>query len=531
MSLYFLKLESLILAVTTASLIVFLSKNTSLIASTDSLTRLDFNLNNFNNLYFLWTNIDYIYTYFIPLITLLFLVIYREVSNQSVAITNIVLLSVPLFLSKLLTNLNNNIFNDNINNSTNLLLFNSINKYHPLLLYLVVIGIICSSISMFYNSKSAKNTSLNSYYFTTIGVILTAILITMYAGSWWAYQEGSWGGWWAWDPSETFGLLILIGAVALLHSIFLLKKTSIFKLSKLIISAIIVSSYIILQLNFGITSHNFGLKDSDNSLLINVYIFFLYLFILLSYLITVRAAQLNNFTFYYTRAKTTFNYYTALIYILIILSILPLLTDLIWKKFEVNTINFSVNYYLMSGLVLSTLIQWFNIKENIKLSSYILLISLFTISFLSSVYLLFFLALLSLTNFNKVHVTLLLYVLVSWLSNNYIFNYWIENSTLSEFSVLNIKVLNYPLVSQNSLTNLLNSTYSILSISSNAQSGSIFFLDISGSDYAQIFKSDNDRIFITSKTYDNSTFLLLLFFFLLVKYLINFLNSSYIIKC
>lgn len=531
MSLYFLKLESSVLTITIISLIVFLNKNMSSIANVDSLTRLDFNLNNFNNLYFLWTNIDYIYVYFIPLIALFFLVMYREISNQSVIITNIVLLIIPLFSAKLLTNFSNSIFNDNINSSANLLLFNSINKYHPLLLYLVVIGIICLSTSIIYNSKLNKNTSLNSHYLTTTVAIVTTILLTMYAGSWWAYQEGSWGGWWAWDPSETFGLLILIGAVTSLHFTFILKKSNVLKLSQLIISTIIVSSYIILQLNFGITSHNFGLKDSDSSILINAYFFFLCLFILFSYFLIVWAVWLNSFSFYYARVKAIFNYYTALIYILINLSALPLLTDLIWKKFEVNTINFSVNYYLMSGLVLVILIQWFSIKENIKVGSYILLISLFTASSLSSIYLLFFLALLCLTKFNKVHAILLLYIFVSWASNNYIFNYWIESFTLSESSILNVKVLNYPLISQNSHSNLFNSTYSIISTSSNAQNGSIFFLDINGSDYVQAFKSDNDRIFLASKTYDNSTFLLLLLFSLLLSYLINFLNSSYIIKC
>ena len=29
-------------------------------------------------------------------------------------------------------------------------------------------------------------------------------------GGLWAYQEGSWGGWWDWDISEVFGLFIYL---------------------------------------------------------------------------------------------------------------------------------------------------------------------------------------------------------------------------------------------------------------------------------------------------------------------------------
>ena len=38
------------------------------------------------------------------------------------------------------------------------------------------------------------------------------------AGSWWAYYELGWGGWWFWDPVENASLMPWLAATALLHS-------------------------------------------------------------------------------------------------------------------------------------------------------------------------------------------------------------------------------------------------------------------------------------------------------------------------
>ena len=43
-------------------------------------------------------------------------------------------------------------------------------------------------------------------------------------GSWWAYYELGWGGWWFWDPVENAALMPWIAATALLHSTLVLEK-------------------------------------------------------------------------------------------------------------------------------------------------------------------------------------------------------------------------------------------------------------------------------------------------------------------
>lgn len=57
--------------------------------------------------------------------------------------------------------------------------------------------------------------NLFSWSFLTIGVAL---------GSWWAYRELGWGGYWFWDPVENASLLPWLISLALAHSIYVTKK-------------------------------------------------------------------------------------------------------------------------------------------------------------------------------------------------------------------------------------------------------------------------------------------------------------------
>ena len=54
-----------------------------------------------------------------------------------------------------------------------------------------------------------------SWIFLTCGIGL---------GSWWAYYELGWGGFWFWDPVENASLLPWLTASALLHTIVIADK-------------------------------------------------------------------------------------------------------------------------------------------------------------------------------------------------------------------------------------------------------------------------------------------------------------------
>ena len=59
-----------------------------------------------------------------------------------------------------------------------------------------------------------------SWAFLTVGILL---------GSWWAYYELGWGGWWFWDPVENASFMPWLAATALLHSAAVTEKRGAFK--------------------------------------------------------------------------------------------------------------------------------------------------------------------------------------------------------------------------------------------------------------------------------------------------------------
>ena len=59
-----------------------------------------------------------------------------------------------------------------------------------------------------------------AWIFLTLGIAL---------GSWWAYYELGWGGWWFWDPVENASLMPWLVATALIHSLAVTEKRGLFK--------------------------------------------------------------------------------------------------------------------------------------------------------------------------------------------------------------------------------------------------------------------------------------------------------------
>lgn len=62
--------------------------------------------------------------------------------------------------------------------------------------------------------------TLVAWTFLTLGIAL---------GSWWAYYELGWGGWWFWDPVENASLMPWLAATALMHSLAVTEKRGVFK--------------------------------------------------------------------------------------------------------------------------------------------------------------------------------------------------------------------------------------------------------------------------------------------------------------
>ena len=101
---------------------------------------------------------------------------------------------------------------------------------HPPMLYMGYVGLsvvfsitIAGLISGQLDSAWARWSrpwTIIAWVFLTLGIAL---------GSWWAYYELGWGGWWFWDPVENASFMPWLVATALLHSLIITEKRGAFK--------------------------------------------------------------------------------------------------------------------------------------------------------------------------------------------------------------------------------------------------------------------------------------------------------------
>ncbi|MBE8214963.1 MAG: heme lyase CcmF/NrfE family subunit [Endozoicomonadaceae bacterium] len=68
-------------------------------------------------------------------------------------------------------------------------------------------------------SRWVRPWTLIAWAFLTLGIAL---------GSWWAYYELGWGGWWFWDPVENASFMPWLLGVALLHALAIAEKRELF---------------------------------------------------------------------------------------------------------------------------------------------------------------------------------------------------------------------------------------------------------------------------------------------------------------
>ena len=109
--------------------------------------------------------------------------------------------------------------------------------FHPPLLYMGYVGF---SVAFAFAIASLMTGKLDSawarwsrpwtmaaWVFLTLGIVL---------GSWWAYYELGWGGWWFWDPVENASFMPWLVGTALMHSLSVTEQRASFKAWTLLLS-------------------------------------------------------------------------------------------------------------------------------------------------------------------------------------------------------------------------------------------------------------------------------------------------------
>ena len=113
---------------------------------------------------------------------------------------------------------------------------------HPPMLYLGYVGF---SISFSFAvaaliegridaawARWVRPWTLMAWMFLTLGIAM---------GSYWAYYELGWGGWWFWDPVENASLMPWLAGTALLHSAVVMEKRNALKVWTILLAILTFS--------------------------------------------------------------------------------------------------------------------------------------------------------------------------------------------------------------------------------------------------------------------------------------------------
>ncbi|MBS7698479.1 MULTISPECIES: heme lyase CcmF/NrfE family subunit [unclassified Chelatococcus] len=151
---------------------------------------------------------------------------------------------------------------------------------HPPLLYIGYVGI---SISFSFAAaalvegridalwaRAVRPWTLTAWVFLTLGIAM---------GSYWAYYELGWGGWWFWDPVENASFMPWLAATALLHSTVVMEKRDALKVWTILLA--IVSFSLSLLGTFLVRSgvltsvHTFATDPARGAFILGILVFFI----------------------------------------------------------------------------------------------------------------------------------------------------------------------------------------------------------------------------------------------------------------
>ena len=103
--------------------------------------------------------------------------------------------------------------------------------FHPPLLYLGYVGCaapfalsVAALVTGYLGEDGAGSRTFATALHPWILLPWTCLSAGIALGSWWAYRELGWGGWWFWDPVENASLLPWLVSTALFHANLVMKK-------------------------------------------------------------------------------------------------------------------------------------------------------------------------------------------------------------------------------------------------------------------------------------------------------------------
>ncbi len=151
---------------------------------------------------------------------------------------------------------------------------------HPPLLY---IGYVGFSISFSFAVAALIEGRIDAAWARWVRPWTLAAWMALTAGismgSYWAYYELGWGGWWFWDPVENASLMPWIVGTALLHSAVVMEKRNALKVWTILLAILTFSLSLLgafLVRSGVLTSvHTFATDPSRGVFILTILVFFI----------------------------------------------------------------------------------------------------------------------------------------------------------------------------------------------------------------------------------------------------------------
>lgn len=210
---------------------------------------------------------------------------------------------------------------------------------HPPILYMGYVGLalpfalsitgLIFTKENFAWTKLARPFALLAWAFLTLGITL---------GSWWAYYELGWGGWWFWDPVENASFMPWLLGAALIHALFMSFHENHFPIwcTFLAISAFLLSLLGTFLVRSGVVSsvHAFASDPLRGSFILG---FFILVMVCSFSLFLYRFWQAPPASKVPLLSKESFIFLGNILFLVATLTILlgtlfPLITEVLWQE-------------------------------------------------------------------------------------------------------------------------------------------------------------------------------------------------------
>lgn len=229
---------------------------------------------------FVWKMSQILNTTHLNVIVVLFIIIiFLEIYNISLKRKLFYKLLFVLYIVIAFNNFDYGVYSGSFFNfykKLNIGLLNGLLVIHPWLIF-ILYGMIILSVCIVKCFANPYRVFFFIKFFTYKYFFLASYAILL--GSWWSYQELSWGGWWNWDIIELISLNVFFFVLLLIHSgpyVKFFKKLTLIKFIVIFLVSIIIVRFNLLSSIHAFTNTNMSKVFFIKFFLILVYFFCLF---------------------------------------------------------------------------------------------------------------------------------------------------------------------------------------------------------------------------------------------------------------